>query len=111
MGQKVKLANDGTALFKCPGCQRAHGIRVRGTDHPVWGWNGSVESPTFTPSILVTGVQPLTDAEADRVFSGEKIELLPLRCHSFVTDGKIMFLEDSTHKLSGKTADLPDWEE
>jgi hypothetical protein len=26
-----------------------------------------------------------------------------------VTDGRIQFLSDSTHKLSGQTVDLPDW--
>ena len=28
------------------------------------------------------------------------------RCHSFVTDGKIRFLGDSTHKLKGQTVPL-----
>ena len=31
-------------------------------------------------------------------------------CHSFVTDGRIQFLGDCTHKLAGQTVDLPDWE-
>jgi hypothetical protein len=30
-------------------------------------------------------------------------------CHSFVTDGRIQFLDDSTHELAGETADLPEW--
>lgn len=32
-------------------------------------------------------------------------------CHSFVTDGKIQFLNDCFHSLKGQTVDLPDWEE
>jgi hypothetical protein len=29
-------------------------------------------------------------------------------CHSFVTNGKIQFLADCTHKLAGQTVELPD---
>ena len=28
------------------------------------------------------------------------------RCHSFVTDGKIRFLNDCTHEMAGETVDL-----
>jgi hypothetical protein len=28
-----------------------------------------------------------------------------------ITDGKINFMSDSNHALSGKTVDLPDWDE
>jgi hypothetical protein len=30
-------------------------------------------------------------------------------CHSFVIDGRIQFLSDSTHVLAGQTVDLPKW--
>jgi hypothetical protein len=33
----------------------------------------------------------------------------PVVCHSFVTDGRIQFLEDCTHELAGQTVDLPEW--
>jgi hypothetical protein len=84
---------------------------VRGENHPVWGWNGSVDAPTFTPSILIRGVQPLTDAEAESVFNGENIEPRPLYCHSFVNDGRIQFLDDCTHSLKSQTVDIPEWED
>ena len=71
-------------MFFCPGCQCAHGISTS-----VWKWNGDLEKPTLTPSILS---------------EGEK------RCHSFITDGKIKFLLDCYHELKGKTVDLPDWD-
>lgn len=32
------------------------------------------------------------------------------RCHSFIKDGKMQFLADSTHELSGKTVELFDVE-
>lgn len=74
--------------FFCPGCGFAHSVRV-----PGWTWNGSVDKPTFHPSIKVTMPMP------------DKTHVV---CHSFVTDGKINFLSDSTHALAGQTVDLPD---
>lgn len=82
MGIKVHHPNDTQYAFRCHGCGYAHVI------NNTWGWNGSDESPTFTPSILC---------------QGEK------RCHSFVTDGKIRFLSDCDHELAGQTVELPDW--
>jgi hypothetical protein len=74
--------------FQCPGCGCAHFFTVGGPHG--WQWNGSVDLPTVTPSIKVTGVGV---------------------CHSYVTNGKIIFLADCTHPLAGKTVDLPDWED
>jgi hypothetical protein len=52
-----------------------------------------MDRPTFTPSIRVTIYRP----------TGDRL------CHSFVTDGYICFLPDSTHSLAGQTVPLPDW--
>jgi len=102
--------------FHCPGCEEGHMLNIAG-DHPVWGWNGSLEAPTFTPSILVRSghyakSEPgpcwcTYNAEHPDNPSGFKCHV----CHSFVTDGKIQFLSDSTHKLAGQTVDLLDWDE
>jgi len=32
-----------------------------------------------------------------------------VRCHSYVTDGRIQFLNDCTHDLAGQTVDLPEY--
>jgi len=78
--------------FHCPGCQCEHSIPVKGNRG--WNWNSSLDKPTLTPSILVNrGGQNPTAAV----------------CHSYVTDGKIQFLADCTHKLAGQTVELPDW--
>jgi len=77
-------------LFWCPGCGHAHRIQHGEGPGPRWQWNGNADKPTFTPSVLVTWSEP----------SGPKV------CHSFVTDGRIQFLADSTHGLAGKTVDL-----
>ena len=86
---KAKTAEGNRVHFRCPGCNHAHGI-VYGEGSNTWTWNGSLESPTFSPSVLVQG--------------GNEY-----RCHSFVTDGRIQFLDDCTHALKGQTVDLPEW--
>ena len=74
-------------VFHCPGCKYGHGFHV-----PRWTWNGSLDKPTFTPSLLCNGHDPAS------------------RCHSFVTDGRIQFLADCWHPLAGQTVDIPDWD-
>lgn len=98
-------------MFWCPGCDGAHQVGVGEGPGPRWGYNGDPETPTFTPSILVRGIQPITDEERDKIMSGERVEKRPLVCHSFVTDGRIQFLADCTHALAGQTVELPDFDE
>lgn len=94
MGNKFRPAvgTDGSeyAVFRCPGCGGGHTIRVVGPGS--WTWNGSYESPTVSPSILVYGSDP------------------DHRCHSFIRDGQIQFLADCHHALAGQTVPIPDWE-
>jgi hypothetical protein len=96
--------------FWCPGCHDVHSIRIGHTPHPCWHWNGSLDEPSYTPSIRVTGVQPATKDELSRITAGETIEPRPMCCHSFVTDGQINFLSDCTHALSGTAMRLPLWD-
>lgn len=86
-------------MFWCPGCDGPHALGIK-PPGPVWIWNGSDAAPTFTPSVLSS----YNGADADMA------DGIPSICHSFVTDGKIQFLPDSTHHLAGNTVDLPDWE-
>jgi hypothetical protein len=72
-------------------------VRIHG-EHPVWGWNQSMEAPTFTPSICVS--EPIWDGE----------NMVDHCCHSFVSGGHIQFLSDSTHALAGQTVEIPEWE-
>jgi hypothetical protein len=105
MAEKGKLATDGTFIFHCPGCDEAHGVRVCGSQPPIWGWNGSMDRPTFTPSIRVTYPANPKASEEFKEWRTERF------CHSFVRDGRIQFLSDCTHKLAGQTVEIPDWEE
>lgn len=106
----LRNADDGMLLFKCPGCHSTHGIKVGEGSGPRWTWNGNAEAPTFTPSILVQGVEQLTDEQYAAYLRGEPLpEPTPLVCHSFVTDGRIQFLGDCTHELANQTVAIPEW--
>lgn len=79
----------GKFIFYCPGCKVYHGIWTEG-DGPRWQFNGDLEKPTVSPSILVTYLHA----------TGTDI------CHSFVKEGMIQFLSDCTHELAGQTIEL-----
>lgn len=92
------------ASFKCPGCGDTHRVPTGGDG---WGWNGSVDSPTLTPSILVrSGHYALHWKPGDSCWCGRGYGYECTVCHSFVTNGRIAFLNDCTHHLAGKTVDL-----
>ena len=101
--------------FRCPGCNEIHGIKYEPTG---WTFNGNLEFPTFSPSVLVRSGHYAGGAAAEKghcycnveARTGEKSKWKCIICHSFVTDGKIQFLSDCTHALAGQTVDLPDWE-
>ena len=92
---KVKELEPGVWVFHCPGCGYSHPFHTDAAKHPThqsWQFNGDVERPTISPSLLVFKDVPLR------------------RCHSFVRGGKIQFLNDCWHSLRGQTVEIPDWE-
>ncbi|WP_296540048.1 DUF6527 family protein [Rhizorhabdus sp.] len=90
--------------FHCPGCGEQHSCTVgEGSGRPRWGWNGDLDRPTLTPSVLVTYNGP----DAGKL-DEDGFRAPPAICHSFVIDGQIRFLTDSTHALAGQTVDLPE---
>ena len=92
-------------MFYCPGCAGAHQIWTKTSRSGGWTFNGDVDAPTFSPSVLVTYNGP--DADGKDIGFGPGP---PARCHSFVTDGQIRFLEDCSHSLAGQTVALPDYQ-
>lgn len=89
-----------TVWMWCPGCDSAKAIPTAaedGTlppDGPHWEFDGNLEAPTLSPSILQhqSGSVP--------------------QCHSYVKAGQWEFLGDCTHALAGKTVPmvpLPDY--
>lgn len=114
----LRSAEGGHLLFRCPGCDELHMIRVAEGTGPGWGYNGNPDAPTFTPSVLVTSGHYTPGGRPDKgcwcTYNAAKIEKGEEPsdfkcgvCHSFVTDGRIQFLGDCTHALAGQTVDLP----
>jgi hypothetical protein len=98
----LRSAEGGMLLFWCPGCDGAHGISVGEGAGPRWGYNGNPAAPTFTPSVKVE----YNGRDAGQLDEDGR-RAPPAICHSFVTDGRIQFLDDCTHWLAGQTVDLP----
>lgn len=96
----LRTVEGGAHLFYCAGCDQMHKVG------PGWSFNRDYDRPTFSPSVMVQGIQPLTDEEHALVMAGERIDPRPLVCHSFVVDGQIQFLGDCTHTLAGQTIPL-----
>ena len=91
VGAKIHELEKDAVGFWCPGCGCGHILTINGRRNlanATWTWNGSLDAPTFTPSVNVVGY-----------------------CHSFVRDGAIQYLADCRHSLAGQTVPLPDWEE
>lgn len=98
---KIVLKQDGSLyghMIRCPACTKfAEGKEYWDGLHFLhayeggrgWSFNGDLEKPTFSPSLLVyaSPVQP--------------------RCHSFITDGRIAYQSDCDHASAGKTEELP----
>ena len=83
-------------MFVCPGCAAGgpegydglHLLPVNTTNYkPSWDWDGNLERPTLSPSILTQGY---------------------CRCHSFLKAGVFDFLKDSDHPLAGQKIEIPD---
>lgn len=87
--------------FFCPGCKTEHWVRVAserwvGGTRPIWTWNGSLEAPTFNPSVL----------HFDTLEGGGR----RTRCHYFVRDGLIDYCGDCPHEFNGKLVRMIDLE-
>lgn len=108
---RVEVWDSGEVFFICPGCGLGHCLPTAEGKSPRWGFNGSKDRPTLSPSILAKGVELLTEDEVAIVEQGGTVKPRPVTCHSFVREGRIEFLADSTHKLAGQTVDLPPMED
>lgn len=88
--------------FFCPACECGHGFRTKDFPAPEdmtdeekewfkskWEFNGDMDKPTIKPSLSI--------AEHEGGY----------KCHFFVTNGMIEFLDDCTHDLAGQTVEIP----
>jgi len=89
-------------LINCPGCKQTH------TVGPSWQFNGDLENPTFSPSVLVKSGhyashhKPGDDCWCTHNERTGRSTFKCTVCHSFIRDGQWQFLSDCTHELAGK---------
>jgi len=83
----LKLGNEDHLVWHCPGCRCGHRVPVTGPK--AWTFNGDIQSPTLSPSVLVS-YEP--NPPKDR----------PARCHCFIQQGTIVFQSDCDHAMAGK---------
>ena len=106
MGQindRLRSVADGGVAHWCPGCEEMHVIPKS------WSFDGDFGSPTFSPSVQITGKQKVV---AKGEWTGEWVRdakgaALDYCCHYFLRAGELQFCGDSTHQLAGKTVPLP----
>lgn len=76
-------------FFYCEGCKSTHSFDVRKDGgRPSWTFDGNHGKPTFTPSLHYPSI----------------------RCHLFVTAGKLCYLGDCNHNLAGQTVDMVEFD-
>lgn len=97
----VALSPDRELLvYWCAGCEGVHRVNVKADMRPAWDWNGDVNKPTLSPSIRE--FWPARDAE--KYPDGSEYPAKPesTRCHHFLREGVIEYLDDSAaHQLRG----------
>jgi hypothetical protein len=104
----LRIIEGGSLGFWCPGCEEMHIVNSG------WQFNGNYDAPTFSPSVLVTCGHYSPGFKAGdpcwctywKEHPDEQAVFQCERCHSFVANGQIQFLNDCTHKLVGKTVPL-----
>lgn len=104
VSSKLRRATDGYFHW-CPGCLEVHCIFDR------WTFDGNLESPTFNPSVHITGKQKVVDDKGNWVGEwrrGPDGQALDHCCHYHLHAGVLKFCGDCTHPLNGLTVPLPD---
>ena len=108
----LKTLSDGMVAFYCPGCECSHMVDPK-------RWAVDMENDTIHPSVLIHENWTMPDdwdpetapKDSDDNFitqgNGKILGAIKTpRCHSFVRNGKIQYLNDCTHALAGKTVDM-----
>ena len=90
----------GTLFFYCPGCKLTHLVRVDRQGKPNWVWNNEPKKPTLSPSVVVRFTKPARELGLGKNSGTQE------KCHSYIQDGRILYLADCTHELAGKRMDM-----
>lgn len=91
-------------------------VMIKGTREGTgnWTWNGDIERPTLKPSVLSQSGHFAPEFKSGDScwckYYDEHPKETPVfhcyRCHTWINEGKVQFLNDSTHELAGQTLDL-----
>lgn len=115
--KKVKILQNGQVEYYCPGCNEMHRVSTDLSAPHHWAFDGNIESPTLSPSILIRTGHYVPGYKGDDCWctwnKEHPDEPAPFKCgicHSFVRDGKIQYLSDCTHELAGQTVDMAEIE-
>lgn len=117
-----KLAEMGDGMYRhfCPGCNDFHyfnTIKDPELNNPTWTWNGEAINVTIFPSMLIYTDRPrwLGTSQFDEILERKRKDPsfeIPYErhvlCHYWLTNGKLIYLNDSAHSFKGQTVDLPD---
>jgi hypothetical protein len=81
---------------------------------PPWTFdNDDMEHPSFSASYLTHAIPPHETSEPSEEYPHGRVAWKGHpRCHSFVKNGMIQYLDDCDHELKGKTVPMvpvPDW--
>lgn len=103
LSKKLYQHVPGMIGFYCPACDNMHYYYTKDYEHPgpKWDFNGDLENPTFSPSLLRSTNIPRNEAEKIN-----RVEYT--QCHLFVTNGQIQYCTDCPHEFAGQTIPLPD---
>lgn len=118
LSSKLYEIRPGSYMHYCPGCKHRHVINTIKSNccGDKWIYNNNPEFPTFTPSICISVNHPdfvnheivgigIKQTASNKFFFIHERKII---CHYFITDGKLIYLNDSHHFLAGQTIDLPD---
>ena len=97
LSSKLGLHN-GCLIHYCPGCENIHKIPVFGDYSTLWQMEGTVNSPTVSPSVK---------HQYSKEVDGNIV--IFVQCHYILTKGLLNFgTNDNPHKYNNQVILLPD---
>lgn len=80
----------------CPACKEMHGFTIKNDKGPSWTWDGNIDAPTFSPSMLIRWGK----------HCDPKCEYEGGVCHYILTAGIINYCGDCTHDMKGQSVPM-----